>query len=71
ALKNFNKDETERAIRELAEELDIKAGIIINGTRTVVTGQAAGAGLFDVLVAVGRERVTARLKKFSQQGLVQ
>jgi glutamyl-tRNA synthetase len=71
ALKNFNKDETERAIRELAEELDIKAGILINGTRTVITGQAAGAGLFDILMAVGRERVIARLKKFSQLGLAQ
>jgi glutamyl-tRNA synthetase len=71
ALKDFNKEETEKTTRELADELNIKAGILINGTRTVVTGQAAGAGLFDVLMAVGRERVIARLKKFSQHGLAQ
>ncbi len=65
SLPDFNKEETERVIRELADELEIKAGILINGTRTVVTGQAAGAGLFDVLMAIGRDRVIARLKKFS------
>jgi len=68
-LPDFNKEDTERVIRELADELEIKAGILINGTRTVVTGQAAGAGLFDVLLAIGRDRVIARLKKFSLEGL--
>ncbi len=69
SLPDFNKEEAERVIRELAAELDIKAGILINGTRTVVTGQAAGPGLFDVLLAIGRDRVVARLQKFSRQGL--
>jgi len=68
ALPEFNKEEVERVSRELADELDIKPGILINGTRTVVTGQAAGAGLFDVLMAIGRDRVIARLKRFSEQG---
>ena len=69
ALFDLSKEEAERVTRELADELGIKAGILINGTRTVVTGQAAGAGLFDVLMAIGGERVIARLKKFSQEGL--
>lgn len=67
-LPQFTKEEAERVTREMAEELDIKPGILINGTRTVVTGQAAGAGLFDVLMAIGRERVIARLKRFSTLG---
>ena len=66
-LSEFNKEDTERVTRELAEELDIKPGILINGTRTVVTGQAAGAGLFDILMAIGRDRVLTRLKRFSAQ----
>lgn len=61
-LTGFDKEEVERVTRELADELDIKPGILINGARTVVTGQAAGAGLFDVLLAVGKERVVARLR---------
>jgi glutamyl-tRNA synthetase len=68
SLPEFNKEDAERVTRELADELDIKPGILINGTRTVVTGQAAGAGLFDVLMAIGGDRVIARLKKFSTQG---
>jgi glutamyl-tRNA synthetase len=69
ALTDFNKDDAERVTRELADELDIKAGILINGTRTVVTGQAAGAGLFDILMAIGQDRVVTRLKKFSRKGI--
>ncbi|MBW2581863.1 MAG: glutamate--tRNA ligase, partial [Deltaproteobacteria bacterium] len=42
---------------------DVKAGILINGARTAVTGQAAGAGLFDVLATVGKERVVRRLRQ--------
>jgi glutamyl-tRNA synthetase len=68
-LPEFTKEAAETATRALADELGIKAGILINGARTVVTGQAAGAGLFDVLMAIGRERVVARLKKFSLEGL--
>ena len=63
AIKAFTLEETERVIRAMAEELEIKPGIIINGIRTVVTGQAAGPGIFDILVAVGQERVVERLRK--------
>jgi glutamyl-tRNA synthetase len=47
----------------MAEELDIKAGILINGIRTAVTGQAKGPGLFDILMAVGQSRVVERLRR--------
>ncbi len=48
--------------RDLAAELEIKPGILINGMRTVLTGQLAGPGMFDILVALGRERVVRRLR---------
>ncbi len=63
ALDEFTPDSIEHAIRGLAVELDTKAGILINGARAAVTGQAAGPGLFDVLAAVGRERVVHRLRE--------
>ncbi len=62
ALESFNLEETERVARELATELEIKPGIIINGMRTVVTGQLAGPSMFDILMAIGRERVILRLR---------
>jgi len=63
ALEEFAVDLIEQAIRDLAAELDVKAGILINGARAAVTGQAAGPGLFEVLAAVGKERVLHRLRE--------
>lgn len=62
-LDDFTLPSIEQATRALAEELDVKPGIIINGSRTVVTGQIKGAGIFDVLVAIGRDRVIDRLRR--------
>ncbi|WP_457574546.1 glutamate--tRNA ligase [Desulfolithobacter sp.] len=61
-LEDWTKEETERVTRALAEELDIKPGILINGMRTVLTGQLAGPGMFDILVALGQDRVVQRLQ---------
>ena len=62
SLSEFDLVGTERVARELAEELNIKPGIIINGMRTVVTGQLAGPSMFDVLVTIGRDRVVKRIR---------
>ena len=61
-LAEFTTAETERVARELAEELDIKPGILINAMRTVVTGQLAGPSMFDILMVIGRESVVRRLR---------
>ena len=61
-LSDFSLEETERVARELAEELDIKPGILINGMRTVVTGQLAGPSMFDILIAIGQDKVVERLR---------
>jgi len=60
-LSSFTEEEVERVSREMATELDIKPGILINGMRTVLTGQLAGPSMFTVLVALGRETVVRRL----------
>ena len=61
-LEDFSLEETERLARDLAGKLEIKPGIIINGMRTVVTGQLAGPSMFEILVAIGQKRVVKRLK---------
>ncbi len=63
ALENFTASETEDTIRKMAEELKNKPGVLINGIRTAVTGQLAGPGIFDILIAIGQHRVVNRLKK--------
>ena len=61
ALQAFTPQATEAATRELAEALAVKPGILINGMRTVLTGQLAGPGMFDILAALGQETVVRRL----------
>jgi glutamyl-tRNA synthetase len=47
----------------LAEEKNVKAGLLINSTRVALTGQAVAPGLFEVMLALGRDRVVARLHR--------
>jgi len=63
SLKSYTPEETEDVLRKTAEELEVKAGVVINGIRTVVTGQAVGPGIFDILMAIGQKRVADRLEK--------
>ncbi len=61
-LEPFDLQTTEQVLRHLAEERGVNAGLIINAVRTAVTGSAVSPGIFDVLVAIGRERVVRRLR---------
>jgi glutamyl-tRNA synthetase len=55
----------ETAVRQTAEQQDIKAAPLIHATRVAVTGRAASPGLFEVLVLLGRERTVARLEQLA------
>lgn len=62
ALPEFTEASAEEAVRALAAERGVKAGVIINGSRAALTGQAAGPSAFAVFACVGRERVIRRLR---------
>jgi len=62
-LADFENAGIEDVIRTMAEEENVKAGILINGIRTAVTGQAVGPGIFELLNALGKDRVVKRLRK--------
>ena len=62
ALPDFNHETTEAAVRGLANELGIKAGVLMNAARVALTGQSVAPGLFDVMVLLGREKTVARLR---------
>jgi glutamyl-tRNA synthetase len=57
----FSEASTEQVLRSFAEEKGVKAGALINGARVALTGQAVAPSLFAVMVALGRDRVIARL----------
>ncbi len=61
-LSDWTIESTEQTAKTLAVELEIKPGVIINGMRTVVTGQSAGPSMFDILVTLGKNRVIERLR---------
>jgi glutamyl-tRNA synthetase len=63
ATEPFDLAATEQTLRSLAEEKSVKAGLLINATRVALTGQAVAPGLFEVMLALGRSRVVARLHR--------
>ncbi|CAN5599556.1 glutamate--tRNA ligase [soil metagenome] len=59
----FEADELEPPLRALAEARGWKAGDLFMSIRVAVTGRTATPPLFDTLVALGRDRVLARLDR--------
>ena len=61
---------TDQLLRAFAEEKDVKAGILINGSRVALTGQGVAPSLFAVMAALGKDRVVRRLKAASEIAVV-
>jgi glutamyl-tRNA synthetase len=62
ASENFSEQETEKILRDFAAEKGVKAGALINGARVALTGQAVAPSLFAVVQALGKVKVTSRLR---------
>jgi glutamyl-tRNA synthetase len=62
----FDAQATESALRGLAEEKGVKAGLLINASRVALTGQGVAPGLFDVMAVLGRDRVARRLLRAAE-----
>ncbi len=58
----FTAETAEAALRQLAEEQGVKAGLLINGARTMLTGQAVGPSMFEVFDILGQKRSVERLR---------
>ena len=63
ASTEFTEASAEAALRKLAEERGVKAGVLINASRAALTGQPVGPSAFAVFRCIGRERAIARLSK--------
>lgn len=60
-LDSFKAETAEAALRAFAEEQGVKAGLLINGSRTMLTGQAVGPSMFEVFDILGQKRSVERL----------
>jgi glutamyl-tRNA synthetase len=63
SIDEFTHDAAESALREYSEQQGVKAGLMINASRTALTGQAVGPGIFDIMITLGRERTVDRLRR--------
>jgi glutamyl-tRNA synthetase len=63
ACQPYDLATTESTLRALADERGVKAGLLINATRVALTGQAVAPSLFEVMLALGRDCVVARLRR--------
>ena len=61
-VEPFNAETAEAALRAFAEEAGVKAGLLINGSRTMLTGQAVGPSMFEIFDVLGREVSVQRLR---------
>ncbi len=62
----FSAASAEQILRTLADEAGVKAGVLINGARVALTGQAVAPSLFEVMIALCKDRVIARLTAAEQ-----
>jgi len=57
----ITRDAVEKPLRELADELDLKAGHLFGLLREALTGQKVSPPLFDIMAILGKEEVLDRL----------
>ncbi|HPW18456.1 MAG TPA: glutamate--tRNA ligase family protein [Candidatus Aminicenantes bacterium] len=62
-LPDFSRAAIEAAFRALAEERGLKAAAVVHPARMAVSGKSKGAGLFEMMEVLGRERAVARLRR--------
>ena len=58
----FTEEALENLVKSFAEEKEIKLGLIAQPIRLAQTGRTASPGLFEIMVPLGREEATKRLK---------
>ncbi|MCK4851557.1 MAG: glutamate--tRNA ligase, partial [Candidatus Omnitrophica bacterium] len=67
-LGDFSRENIEKICRDIAGEMDLKAAQIIHPTRMAISGKTGGAGLFEMMEVLGKERVIGRMKKAAGRG---
>ena len=60
-IEVFDVEQTEKCLRDLAEERGVKGGLLINAARVALTGQAVAPGLFEVMTVLGQKETVKRL----------
>ena len=67
-LEAWNADRLEAAARGFADREHLKLGAVAQPLRAAITGAHASPGLFDVMVALGRDKTLARIADIARSG---
>ena len=62
AVEPFNAETSEAALRAFADEVGVKADLLIDGARTMLTGHAVGPSMFEIFDLLGHEASVQRLR---------
>lgn len=65
-MTDYSEKSVEILLREAIKEMGVKPGLLVNGIRVAVTGQAKGPDFIKSLVSIGKERVADRLENVSR-----
>lgn len=61
-LEDFSHENIEKICRDIAEERELKAADIIHPARMAISGKTRGAGLFEAMELLGKEKVIKRMR---------
>ena len=61
-VNDFTAGNVETVCRRIAEENNLKASEIIHPARMAVSGKTGGAGLFEIMEVLGKEKVLKRMR---------
>lgn len=62
-LENFSEEAIEGIVRECADAHELKASKLVHPLRIATSGISKGPGLFEMMAALGRQRVLDRIDK--------
>lgn len=65
-LEDFSHEKIEEVCRKIADERELKAAGIIHPTRMAISGQTKGAGLFEMMAVMGKDKVITRMRKAAE-----
>ncbi len=65
-LTSFDANAIEKALRDLAEKWQLKAGELIHPVRLALTGYSVSPGIFELMEVLGRDVVLRRIEKALQ-----
>ncbi len=62
-LTSFDAASVESALKKVAAELGVKAGVLVHPTRLACTGRTIGPSLYHLMEVLGKDRVLQRLDR--------